>query len=174
MTEREVTISEAEALDAASVIQLMQQASLETDFISNAQDIATATPDQVRCALASIQSSLFDICLLLKVDSELVGLLNVATRDAETEPRDGDLFLVVLEAYQGHGLGQLLMEVALDWAMQTELLNTLTLEVQVRNSRAIHIYKKYGFEIECVKRNEIKSKDGEDLDVYAMRKYLKK
>lgn len=50
--------------------------------------------------------------------------------------------MLVAEPYRGYGIGQLLLEVVLDWAQETPYIETLMLEVQVRNSRAIHLYKK--------------------------------
>ncbi|BAN94228.1 acetyl transferase [Streptococcus dysgalactiae subsp. equisimilis] len=76
--------------------------------------------------------------------------------------------MLVAEPYRGYGIGQLLLEVVLDWAQETPYIETLMLEVQVRNSRAIHLYKKYGFHIDGTIENGAKSKDGDDLAVYRM------
>ena len=53
----------------------------------------------------------------------------------------GDVFIVVQKAYWNQGLGQILLEEGLEWAHSTGLLRKLVLNVQVRNERAVHLYK---------------------------------
>lgn len=48
----------------------------------------------------------------------------------------------------------MLMEAALDWAEHSNTIRRLELTVQKRNKRAIHIYQKFGFEIEGLKNVE--------------------
>lgn len=115
-----------------------------------------------------------DICLLLKVGDTLAGLLNIAGKAYRETSYVGDCFMLVLKPYRNHGLGQLLMETALDWARETKQLCALELEVQARNTCAYHIYEKYGFKIEGVKRKDVKSRNGDYQDVYLMRKYLER
>lgn len=64
------------------------------------------------------------------------------------------------------------MEVALDWAEQTPMIRRLELTVQARNSRAVHLYEKFGFKIEAAKERGAKTKDGEFLDVYLMSRLI--
>ncbi|VHG42941.1 acetyltransferase family protein [Streptococcus pyogenes] len=78
--------------------------------------------------------------------------------------------MLVAKTYRGYGIGQLLLEIALDWAEENPYIESLKFYVQVRNTKAIYLYKKYGFRIESMRKNDIKSKNGDDLDVYHMRK----
>ena len=66
----------------------------------------------------------------------------------------------------------MLMEAALDWAEHSNTIRRLELTVQKRNKRAIHIYQKFGFEIEGLKKRGVKTKDGEFLDVCLMGKLI--
>lgn len=51
---------------------------------------------------------------------------------------------------QGKKLGQLLMDQAIELARQLQA-NKITLEVNVSNSAAIHLYQKYQFETQSIK-----------------------
>ncbi|HEK9980892.1 GNAT family N-acetyltransferase [Streptococcus equi] len=168
MSEQVVTIEESKASEASALITLIKEAADETDFIIGTEDIIAATIEELECFLEASQESLTDICLLLKVGDTLAGK---AYRETSYV---GDCFMLVLKPYRNHGLGQLLMETALDWARETKQLCALELEVQARNTCAYHIYEKYGFKIEGVKRKDVKSRNGDYQDVYLMRKYLER
>ncbi|WP_269796669.1 GNAT family protein, partial [Streptococcus sp. SM3] len=69
-------------------------------------------------------------------------------------------------------LGQILLEEGIEWAHSTGVLRKLILNVQVRNERAVHLYKKLGFEIEGCQARGACSAEGEFLDVYLMGKLI--
>jgi len=67
--------------------------------------------------------------------------------------------LAIKKAHQGKGFGKKLMEDLIDRAQKFEV-DALTLEVEVDNDRAIHLYEKYGFKSEGIRKNFYKnSKD---------------
>ena len=82
------------------------------------------------------------------------------------------IFIVVQKAYWNQGLGQILLEEGIEWAHSTGVLRKLVLNVQVRNERAVHLYKKLGFEIEGCQARGACSAEGEFLDVYLMGKLI--
>ena len=116
--------------------------------------------------------SVNEICLVVRVGKELAGVLNVSSTRSPQTNHIGDIFIAVQEKYWGYGLGSLLMEVALDWACHTPVIRRLELTVQARNSRAVHLYEKFGFKIEATKERGAKTKDGEFLDVYLMSRLI--
>lgn len=120
MSEQVVTIEEAKASEASALITLIKEAADETDFIIGTEDIIAATIEELECFLEASQESLTDICLLLKVGDTLAGLLNIAGKAYRETSYVGDCFMLVLKSYRNHGLGQLLMETALDWARETK------------------------------------------------------
>lgn len=62
------------------------------------------------------------------------------------------LNLTVAPPHQGRGLGLHLLEQVVDWALQRGA-QTLWLEVRLSNTRARHIYERYGFKTVSVRRN---------------------
>ncbi|HNW04309.1 MAG TPA: GNAT family N-acetyltransferase [Oscillospiraceae bacterium] len=69
--------------------------------------------------------------------------------------------------YQDQGIGAALMKQIIDLADNWLGLTRIELEVNVDNERAIHLYKKFGFEIEGRKRMAI-LRDGQYVDAYLM------
>ncbi len=112
------------------------------------------------------------ICLLLFLDQELAALLNITAASQRSVRHIGDVFIVVQKAYWNQGLGQILLEEGIEWAHSTGVLRKLVLNVQVRNKRAVHLYKKLGFEIEGCQARGACSAEGEFLDVYLMGKLI--
>lgn len=60
--------------------------------------------------------------------------------------------------YTGKGLGYLSYKIFLPYLFEEYGLNKVSLEVLSTNKRAIHLYKKLGFVIEGVKRQEVLKK----------------
>ncbi|WP_423216998.1 GNAT family N-acetyltransferase [Streptococcus equinus] len=169
MTEQEVIIEEAQVSDAAALSNLLERVSQETDFIV-ADSILSQ--DDMAIFLERHLAAVNEICLVVRVGRELAGVLNVSSSDSSQTNHIGDIFIAIRKKYWGYGLGSLLMEVALDWACHTPMIRRLELTVQARNSRAVHLYEKFGFKIEATKERGAKTKDGEFLDVYSMSRLI--
>ena len=169
MAEQEVIVEEAQLSDAKALVDLLSQVSQETDFVV-AETILSQ--EDMEIFLERHLESVNEICLVVRVGKELAGVLNVSSTSSPQTNHIGDIFIAVQEKYWGYGLGSLLMEVALDWACHTPVIRRLELTVQDRNSRAVHLYEKFGFKIEAAKERGAKTKDGEFLDVYLMSRLI--
>lgn len=169
MAEQEVIVEEAQLSDAKALVDLLSQVSQETDFVV-AETILSQ--EDMEIFLERHLESVNEICLVVRVGKELAGVLNVSSTSSPQTNHIGDIFIAVQEKYWGYGLGSLLMEVALDWACHTPVIRRLELTVQDRNSRAVHLYEKFGFKIEATKERGTKTKDGEFLDVYLMSRLI--
>ncbi|AKZ49941.1 TPA: GNAT family N-acetyltransferase [Streptococcus pyogenes] len=170
MIQQSLVIEEGVPQDAKAVLSLVTAAAKETDFITGVETILEATPQELSDFLSRSRTSFIDFCLLARLDEKVVGLLNLSGEVLSQGQVEADVFMLVAKTYRGYGIGQLLLEIALDWAEENPYIESLKLDVQVRNTKAIYLYKKYGFRIESMRKNDIKSKNGEDLDVYHMRK----
>lgn len=155
MAEQEVIVEEAQLSDAKALVDLLSQVSQETDFVV-AETILSQ--EDMEIFLERHLESVNEICLVVRVGKELAGVLNVSSTSSPQTNHIGDIFIAVQEKYWGYGLGSLLMEVALDWACHTPVIRRLELTVQARNSRAVHLYEKFGFKIEATKERGAKLK----------------
>ncbi|MCO4526240.1 acetyltransferase, GNAT family [Streptococcus infantarius subsp. infantarius] len=169
MAEQGVIVEETQLSDAKALVDLLSQVSQETDFVV-AETILSQ--EDMEIFLERHLESVNEICLVVRVGKELAGVLNVSSTSSPQTNHIGDVFIAVQEKYWGYGLGSLLMEVALDWACHTPVIRRLELTVQDRNSRAVHLYEKFGFKIEATKERGAKTKDGEFLDVYLMSRLI--
>lgn len=169
MVEQEVIIREAILSDANNLMALLSQLGSETDFITSTELLSL---EDMETFLTLRQSSINELCLLALVGSTPVGILNIASIGCLQMSHIGDVFIALKRDYWGYGLGQHLMDGAMDWVQHTPTIRRLELTVQSRNSRAINLYEKFDFKIEGVKKRGAKTKNGEFLDVYMMSKLI--
>lgn len=172
MAEQEVVICEAQLEDASGLAKLLAQVTAETDFITSDDEESQMTVEEAMSFIQSRQLSDNQICLVAHVGNELVSVLNIAAASSGSVSHIGDIFVAVAKKYWGYGLGQFLMEAAIDWAEHSGIIRRLELTVQKRNEKAVHIYEKFGFRVEGIKERGARTKDGEFLDVYLMSKLI--
>lgn len=70
-------------------------------------------------------------------------------------------------AWRDQGVGTALVEATIRWARQNPEVHRLDLEVFTQNQRAIHLYRKLGFQAEGV-RKEACFKEGQFIDTLMM------
>ena len=80
-------------------------------------------------------------------------------------PHIAELFIAVSEDYQGYGIGTILLEDALEWVEEVGTIKRLELTVQARNKKARHLYEKFDFELENVKKWGARDENGQLIDV---------
>lgn len=91
--------------------------------------------------------------LVAEIDGRVVG---TASLHVESRPRRrhcGNIGMAVHDDFQSQGVGSALMEAVIDLADNWLGLTRLELTVYADNAPAIHVYKKYGFEVEGTARN---------------------
>lgn len=101
-----------------------------------------------------------EIVLVASINDELVGNLDFICGKRKRLEHAGEIGMGLHEDFRGLGIGQLLLKVFLDWAKLNPNLTKVKLGVFEENYPAIHIYKKFGFEVEGKKVNEVRMADG--------------
>lgn len=172
MAELEIDFSVAEGADAVAFLDFMTAVAEETDFLAMDEGGLDASPEALARHFDSQLGLDNQLCLLAKHGEEVIGVLNIKADHRDKLAHIGDVFIAVRKPYWGQGLGSALLEEALYWAEQTETIKRLELTVQARNSSAIALYKKHGFELEGTKKRGAKSRDGAFLDVHLMAKMI--
>ena len=106
--------------------------------------------------------------LVAVVENKVVGLLGLET--FPTKPRRahaGTFGISVHDDWQGKGIGAALMKACLDLADNWLNLTRLELEVYADNESAIHLYQRFGFEMEGTLRQHA-FRDGQFVDSIVM------
>ncbi len=80
------------------------------------------------------------------INDQLVGVSNLSAKDRNKIKHVASLGVSVLKAYWGNGIGKQLMVELIDHAKETKIIKVIHLDVRADNEKAIHLYKKLGFE----------------------------
>jgi putative acetyltransferase len=91
--------------------------------------------------------------LVAEIDGQVVGALGLHVNRRPRLSHVAGFGMMVLDDWQGQGIGSALLQAALDLADQWLNLLRLELTVYTDNTAAIALYKKFGFEIEGTNRN---------------------
>lgn len=91
MAEQEVIIEEAQPSDAKALIDLLNQVNAETDFIILEKNLSL---DDMQTFLQTRAEVLNEICLVVRVGSELAGVLNIVSTNSPQ--------LIILEIFSLH------------------------------------------------------------------------
>ena len=91
--------------------------------------------------------------LLAFIDERVIGLVSVDTfPNRPRRKHAGSIAICVHEEWQGKGVGAILMRAIIDLADNWLNLTRLELEVFADNDAAIHLYERFGFELEGTMR----------------------
>lgn len=111
------------------------------------------------------------ISLVAVHGGEIIGYASVRKF---THPRlagTGDLNIYIHQDYQGAGLGTALMVMLLN-AANEQSLHRINLEVVADNETAVHLFRKFGFNVEGRRVEAYKAQDGGLHDILLMGKTL--
>jgi RimJ/RimL family protein N-acetyltransferase len=162
-----ISIREADEADAKPLIELRKQLLEETQFLllepSEYNPTVELEANFIREFRNAGNSSIF---LAVNNDAKLVGFMGVAGGTTKRTQHKATVFLGVLRDYWRMGIGKQLFHQLLKWAKKTQL-RRIELTTAVTNERAYSLYKAVGFEVECIKKQNI-FVDGKPIDEYQM------
>ncbi len=106
--------------------------------------------------------------LIAELDGKVIGSAGITQNLRARTTHSGHFGLMVHADYWGRGIGSALTAAALDLADNWLGLMRVELEVFADNPAAIHIYEKFGFEIEGTRRMAMFGGDGRFHDEHLM------
>lgn len=95
--------------------------------------------------------------------SEIVGEIDITIKNLRRVKHNGFLTIGLIPQYRGLGLGSQLMEQALLWSKQ-QGLKRIELSVFANNTKAINLYRKYGFLLEGLRKNFLYHDDNNSFE----------
>jgi len=91
----------------------------------------------------------------IKDNGKIIASLTANTRSGRSRERHkSDFGIGVSKEHWGKGIGSLLIEKVIDESKKNSI-SKITLTVSEKNTRAIKLYKKYGFEVEGVYKKDM-------------------
>lgn len=112
------------------------------------------------------------IIIVAEMDSKIVGLLDFSNGHRQRIAHTGEFGMSVEKSVRGQGIGLMLLQVLIEWATQNKTIEKIGLNVHSNNERAIALYKKMGFEIEGIRKRDLKYGDGQYVDTTVMGRFV--
>lgn len=128
---------------------------------------------RIRDRIIEVSGSANSIFLIAEANRQVIGALTCGGGTLRADAHMTALGVYVAKDWRDRGVGSALMQAALDWALRSPVIERVELEVFAGNHRAIHVYEKFGFEREGVKRGLYK-RNGELLDMLIMARLFAK
>ncbi len=162
---REITEADAEAY-----LRLARQIDAETRFMMYEPGERRTTVEEQAERIRALRATDNQTMLVVEDAGQLVGYLGAVGGFHRRDHHSVHIFLGLLEAYTGQGLGRRLFEEVEKWA-RARGLHRLELTVMPHNARGLALYQKMGFEIEGTKKHSLRV-EGVYVDEICMGKLL--
>lgn len=158
--------------DAKAILEHMIKTSEETYFMARYPEEFQRTVEEQAEILKEISDSKNSFMIAIFDDGELIANAGVQAIGPQIKYRHrGGMGISIQKKYCDMGLGTILMREMISNAHKTEL-EQIELGVFGDNSRAIHLYRKMGFQQWGVQPRAFKLKDGSFRDEIQMIYYL--
>lgn len=162
-------IRHAEPLDAAGYIALIRSILRETPRVDTpyAPDEFDPPVEAIRERIRTVTSSANSCFIVAEANRRIIGALTCGGGTLRADRHMTALGVYVLRDWRDQGVGTTLMDAAMTWALMQPEVRRVELEVMTTNARAIHLYEKFGFEREGIRRH-LYLIDGQPVDIQMM------
>lgn len=170
-TTENIIIEKARPEDAGELLRLLKIIGGETDNLTFGSEGLPATLEEEQDYLSSLKDSALSAMYIAKKDGKIVGNAHFSGMTRERVKHRGTIGISVRRSEWGQGIGSRLLRTVIDFARDTAHVEIISLEVKSDNTRAIKLYKKFGFEHIGHFKKFLKI-DGEYADFELMNLYL--
>jgi RimJ/RimL family protein N-acetyltransferase len=108
------------------------------------------------------------LLLVAILNDQIVGMLDFSNGRRQRIAHTGEFGMSVAKRFREKGIGSCLLSALIEWAKSTMTIEKINLCVHSNNERAIALYRKMGFEIEGVRKKDLKYPNGEYIDTVIM------
>lgn len=167
---QEVVVREAKPCDARGIIEVMQNVGSEKIF--TVAEYFPWTEEEERAFIKRLDRKK-DMIFVAAKGKDIVGCLTLFRYYGGRSPKVqhvGEIGISVKKEYRGQKIGSRLLDYAIRWAC-SHGYEKLCLSVFSTNEKAIHLYKKFGFEEEGVRKRQFII-EGIYVDEIMMGKFL--
>jgi RimJ/RimL family protein N-acetyltransferase len=168
----QVTVRSATKQDAASILDLSSSVIGEEVYQLTSSSEFKMTIDAEEKWIDSHLQKPNHIILIAEMNSKIVGLLDFSNGHRQRIAHTGEFGMSVDKTLRDQGIGSLLLQVLIEWTTQNTTIEKIGLNVHSNNERAIALYKKMGFEVEGIRKRDLKYGDGQYVDTVVMGRFV--
>lgn len=164
------TIRSAKPEDAEHLTEVRLQIDGETENMDRRRGEAYLEPAEFAALIQADLDSPTNLFLVAEANERIVGYSRCEGSQLSRLAHKVEFEVGVIKDYWGHGIGRQLLDRSVAWADETGI-QKMTLEVIETNSKAIEMYKKVGFEIEGILKQDRLLADGKYYNTIAMARF---
>lgn len=164
-------VREATEADARDLSAIRVQIDGETEYLDRVQGESYIGESEFKQLIKGDLESGHNLLLVVEVNSRIVGFSRCEGTMLKRLSHKVQFGVGVLKEYWGCGIGTALLNESLQWADACGI-KKVTLSVLETNVKAIYMYKKHGFEVEGILKNDKLLSDGNFYHTVVMGRLL--
>ncbi|MCI3919201.1 GNAT family N-acetyltransferase [Paenibacillus sp. TRM 82003] len=164
------TIRSAVRSDAKALSEVRLQIDGETENMDRERGEAFLDESGFEQIIGKDTELARNLFLVAVVDRRVVGFSRCEGTQLKRLSHKVDFGVAVLKDYWGHSIGSNLLKQSIAWADANGIAK-IALQVLETNAKAIELYRRHGFEIEGVLKNDKKLSDGIYYHTVAMGRF---
>lgn len=153
--------------DAETLSRLRLQIDGETEYMDRERGEGFIDKTGFEQLIKSDSKSSRNIFLVAVVDGRIIGYSRCEGTNLKRLSHKVEFGICVLKDFWGYGIGRNLLKESVAWA-DSNGIKKVTLHVLEINTKAIELYKQFGFEVEGVLRNDKFLSDGKYYNTLVM------
>lgn len=153
--------------DSTEISHLRVKIDGETEYLDRESGEGLLTPEDFKKLICEDSIEEKTIFLVAEVEGKIVGFARCKGNKLIRFRHKAEFGICILKKYWGHGIGKVLLENILIWA-DTVGIEKISLSVVQANTKAIELYKKYGFIEEGILIKDRIHKDGKYYNTVIM------
>jgi RimJ/RimL family protein N-acetyltransferase len=146
---REIVVNDYQVFN-----ELYKAIEAESDFMLYEKDERKTTDNQQKVFLEKLASDSSSTIVLAEVDCRIVGFIGIINEGPNKKKFSRYVAMGLLNDFHGKKIGSLLMESCVEFCRKQNV-KRIELTVVKDNQKAVNLYKKFGFEIEGIKKNSL-------------------
>jgi RimJ/RimL family protein N-acetyltransferase len=131
--------------DAQSVLDFMNIAITETDFLSFGKGELTWTLEEEHKFIKEHLDDNNKISIIAEISGKIVGIASITGGKPKRVQHIGELGITIFKKYCSQGIGHAFMDALIEWANKSGVIRKIYLKVRIDNKRAIKLYKNFEF-----------------------------
>ena len=167
VNELHYTIRSAKIEDAEALSAIRLQLDGETENFDREQGEAVIDTEGFEQIIKVDTESPRNLCLVAVVDNRIVGFSRCEGSPLKRFSHKVDFGVGVIKEFWRYGIGKNFLKASVEWADANDI-KKMALNVVETNDKAILLYKKLGFEVEGVLKNDKMLSDGNYYNTIVM------
>lgn len=140
-----VLIREAVPQDAENLLNCLKTYIPQSDYIPKFEHEIKLTVEQEKTWIDSFRANENSLLLVAEYEDKIIGNIDLTGNQREAMKHTAVIGMGMLKEWQNIGLGTALLSAAINWAVKSNLLEILWLQVYTENTLGLNLYKKMGF-----------------------------